>query len=310
MRNLTVEQQSRLYAKVIENTLQAILITDADAMIIYANEAFLKQTGYVIHELLGQTPRILKSGKQDNQFYHDLWAELLETGQWQGELWNQDKSGDLYFEILSISAIKDEQGITTNYVAISSDITSHILEKEKLEEVNEVLQQLSSTDGLTLIANRRYFDESLEREWRRAIRKKSELSLVMVDIDYFKAFNDTYGHLSGDQCIKNVAQVLHSSIHRSGDLAARFGGEEFIILLPDTDILGATKVARIIRATVEALEIPHSGSSINDYVTVSVGVATIKPALENNSRDLVYAADQALYESKQNGRNCVSAVRL
>jgi diguanylate cyclase (GGDEF)-like protein/PAS domain S-box-containing protein len=310
MQNLTVDQQLRLYAKVIENTLQAILITDADAIIIYANEAFLKQSGYEIQEVLGQNPRILKSSKQDSPFYHELWAELLAIGQWQGELWNQDRFGKLYFEILSISAIKDERGVTTNYVAISSDITVHKLEKEKLEEVNVVLQQLSSTDGLTLIANRRYFDESLEREWRRAIRKKTEISLVMVDIDYFKAFNDTYGHLSGDQCIKNVAQVMHSSVHRSGDLVARFGGEEFIVLLPDTDILGATKVARIIRATVEALEIPHGGSSTNRFVTVSVGVATITPTLETNTRDLVYAVDKSLYDSKQNGRNRVSAVQL
>jgi PAS domain S-box-containing protein len=172
MLDLSVEQQMRLYAKVIENTLQAIIITDAAGKIIFANEAFLRQTGYQITDLYGQTPRILKSGKQDNQFYHDLWATLLVSGQWQGELWNRAKHGRLYFELLNISAVKDEEGETAYYVAISSDITIHKLEKEKLEEVNVVLQHLSSIDGLTSIANRRYFDESLEREWRRAIRKK------------------------------------------------------------------------------------------------------------------------------------------
>jgi diguanylate cyclase (GGDEF)-like protein/PAS domain S-box-containing protein len=310
MLDLSMEQQMRLYAKVIENTLQAIIITDATGKIIFANEAFLRQTGYQITELYGQTPRILKSGKQDNQFYHDLWATLLDSGQWQGELWNRDKHGRLYFEILNISAVKDEEGETAYYVAISSDITIHKLEKEKLEEVNVVLQHLSSIDGLTSIANRRYFDDSLEREWRRAIRKKAELSLVMVDIDYFKSFNDTYGHLSGDECIKTVAQVLNSSINRPGDLAARFGGEEFIVLLPDTESEGAMKVARKIRATVEALQIHHQGSSINNYVTVSLGVATISPLLEQASKELVYAADRALYDAKQNGRNCISTVRL
>jgi diguanylate cyclase (GGDEF)-like protein/PAS domain S-box-containing protein len=310
MRDLTVDQQLRLYAKVIENTLQAILITDTDGKIIFANAAFLRQTGYDLSELYGQTPRILKSGKQDNQFYHDLWKTLLEIGQWQGELWNRDKHGRLFYEQLSISAVKDDQGTIAYYVAISTDITTHKLEKEKLEEVNVVLQQLSSIDGLTSIANRRYFDENLEREWRRAIRKKMELSIVMIDIDYFKSFNDTYGHLSGDECIKTVAQVLNSSINRPGDLAARFGGEEFIVLLPDTEHEGAMKVARTIRATVEALQIHHGGSSINEYVTVSLGTATISPNIEQASKELVYAADRALYESKQNGRNRISAVRL
>lgn len=310
MRDLTVEQQMRLYAKVIENTLQAIIITDIEGKIIYANEAFLKQTSYDLSELYGQTPRILKSGKQDNLFYHDLWATLLETGQWQGELWNRDKHGRLFYEQLSISAVKDDEGEIAYYVAVSSDITIHKLEKEKLEEVNVVLQQLSSIDGLTSIANRRYFDESLEREWRRAIRKKTQLSLVMIDIDYFKSFNDTYGHLSGDECIKTVAQILNSSINRPGDLAARFGGEEFIVLLPDTDHGGALKVARTIRATVEALQVPHEGSSINKYVTVSIGAATISPGIEQTSKELIFAADHELYEAKQNGRNCISAVRL
>ncbi|QGQ98539.1 diguanylate cyclase [Paenibacillus psychroresistens] len=309
MLNLTMDQQLRLYAKVIENTLQAILITDIEGKIIYANGAFLKQTGYELTELYGQTPRILKSGKQDNQYYHDLWETLLEIGQWQGELWNRDKNGRLFFEQISISAVKGEQGDVAYYVAISTDITTYKLEREKLEEVNSVLQQLSSIDGLTSIANRRYFDENLEREWRRAIRKKTELSLIMIDIDYFKSFNDTYGHLSGDECIKTVAQVLNSSVNRPGDLAARFGGEEFIVLLPDTELEGAMKVARSIRATVEALQIVHAGSLINDYVTVSLGVATISPGVEQTAKELVYAADQVLYEAKQNGRNRISAVR-
>jgi diguanylate cyclase (GGDEF)-like protein/PAS domain S-box-containing protein len=310
MQNLTVDQQLRLYAKVIENTLQAIIITDLEGKIIYANAAFLRQTGYGLTELYGQTPRILKSGKQDNQFYHDLWATLLESGQWQGELWNRDKQGKLFFEQLSISAVKDDQGIVTYYVAISSDITTHMLEKEKLVEVNVVLQQLSSIDGLTSIANRRYFDENLEREWRRAIRKKTELSLIMIDIDYFKSFNDTYGHLSGDECIKTVAQVLNSSVNRPGDLAARFGGEEFIVLLPDTEPEGAMKVARTIRATVEALQVVHEGSTINNYVTVSLGVATTSPEPEQTPKELVFAADRALYQAKENGRNRISTVRL
>jgi diguanylate cyclase (GGDEF)-like protein/PAS domain S-box-containing protein len=296
--------------KVIENTLQAIIITDALGKIVFANEAFVKQTGYDLEELNGQTPRILKSGKQDNQFYSELWSTLLEVGQWQGELWNRDKYGRLYYEILNISAIRDEQGTLTNYVAISSDITTHKLEKDKLEEVNVVLQQLSSIDGLTSIANRRYFDESLEREWRRAIRKKTVLSLVMIDIDHFKSFNDTYGHLSGDECIKTVAQVLNRSVNRPGDLAARFGGEEFVVLLPDTEPDGALIVARTIHTAIEALQITHGSSSINNYVTVSLGVATISPRLKNDSKELVFAADQALYAAKEKGRNRISAVRL
>jgi diguanylate cyclase (GGDEF)-like protein/PAS domain S-box-containing protein len=310
MRNLSEDKLQPLFAKVIEHTLQAIIITDADNKIIFVNDAFINHTGYVWDELIGQTPRILKSGRQDNQFYAELWGTLIETGQWQGELWNRNKHGRLYYEILNISAVKGEDGITTNYVSISSDITQQKLERQKLEEVNEMLQQLSSIDGLTSIANRRYFDERLEREWRRAIRKQTTLSLIMIDIDYFKAFNDTYGHLSGDECIKHVAQVLNTSINRAGDLAARFGGEEFIVLLPDTEQEGATRVASIIRATVEGLQIKHSGSSINSYVTISLGIASINPTVEGEGKDLIKAADEALYQAKDNGRNRICAVRL
>jgi two-component system cell cycle response regulator len=310
MRNLSEDNLLPLLAKVIENTLQAIIITDEDNKIIFANDAFINHTGYEWSELIGQTPRILKSGRQDNQFYADLWKTLIETGQWQGELWNRDKHGRLYYQILNISAVKGEDGLTTNYVAISSDITQQKLEQQKLEEVNEMLQQLSSIDGLTSIANRRYFDDRLEREWRRAIRKQMTLSLIMIDIDYFKAFNDTYGHLSGDECIKNVAQVLNTSINRAGDLAARFGGEEFIVLLPDTELEGAIRIASIIRSTVEGLQIKHAGSSINSFVTVSLGVASIKPTTEGLAKDLINAADQALYQAKEKGRNRVSVVRL
>ena len=177
----------------------------------------------------------------------------------------------------------------------------------KLEEAYAQLKQLSSLDGLTGIANRRYFDEYFEVEWRRAQREENPFSLIMADIDLFKAYNDNYGHLAGDTCLKQVASCMQSVIKRPGDLVARYGGEEFVVVLPETDLKGATMVAEEMRGAVEALMIPHAHSTVINYITISLGVAMTIPPRDGCREDLIKLADQALYQAKQGGRNRVFA---
>jgi two-component system chemotaxis family response regulator WspR len=175
-----------------------------------------------------------------------------------------------------------------------------------LEVVKNELEALSHRDGLTGIANRRYFDTVLEREWNAAHREKKSLSLILFDIDYFKKYNDTYGHLAGDDCLCQVAIAASQVIKRPRDTLARYGGEEFAIILPDTEASGAEFCAEQIRYAIENLNISHSSSQINSCVTASLGTSTISPHTRiSTSQQLIKEADLALYQAKREGRNCV-----
>lgn len=172
-----------------------------------------------------------------------------------------------------------------------------------LEKANRELQRLASLDGLTRVANRRRFDEYLHQEWQRYTREQLPLSLILSDIDYFKLYNDTYGHQAGDECLRQVAQAMGQAIKRTTDLVARYGGEEFAIILPNTNTKGAMQVAYAVQEAVRMLKIEHRQSSVNEYVTLSLGVACIVPGREYAPDILVAAADKALYEAKEAGRN-------
>jgi len=176
----------------------------------------------------------------------------------------------------------------------------------QLEEQNIELQRLTMLDGLTRIANRRRFDLHLDSELKRAQRLQSPLALVMLDIDNFKKYNDTYGHQGGDECLKAVAACLEQTINRPSDLAARFGGEEFALILPDTPLDGAITIAEKVRQAVEELRIPHRTSQVSPWVTVSGGLAVLLPDETATPQLLISQADAALYESKNNGRNRIS----
>ncbi len=178
--------------------------------------------------------------------------------------------------------------------------------QRQLEESNRELQRLSSLDGLTGIANRRSFDRTLSQEWQRALRGATALALILIDIDWFKAFNDHYGHLQGDDCLKRIAQSLQASTNRPGDLVARYGGEEFAVILPETSLEGAATVAERMRSDVEALRIEHCQSRCSGQVSVSLGVACVVPTKVSSPESLILAADQALYAAKGSGRNRVA----
>lgn len=175
--------------------------------------------------------------------------------------------------------------------------------QQQLEESNKKLKALSTLDGLTGIANRRHFDETLNIEWRRSIREQSSLSLIMIDIDYFKPYNDNYGHPAGDACLQQVATTLDKNILRPADTIARYGGEEFVAILPNTNIEGAIVVAEHLRTAIESLEIPHAQSKSGQYISISLGIAESLdlPDLET----LLQHADECLYKAKESGRNCV-----
>ncbi|MDF2540522.1 MAG: diguanylate cyclase domain protein [Herbinix sp.] len=174
----------------------------------------------------------------------------------------------------------------------------------ELKNVSEKLTIASQTDSLTELYNKRYFNEIYQKEWFHAISKKSVLSMIMIDIDHFKKYNDTYGHLLGDECLKAVAKEIQKTVTVKGSLVARFGGEEFVILLPNTDIPGASLIAQDLVSNIVALSIEHKGSTIYNIITISVGVASASPMDGEFMDVLLKNADHALYEAKNSGRNC------
>ncbi|PZV08259.1 MAG: diguanylate cyclase response regulator [Leptolyngbya sp.] len=174
-----------------------------------------------------------------------------------------------------------------------------------LQLANQELQRLAHLDGLTQVANRRGFDNSLAHEWRRLARDQQPLALILCDVDCFKRFNDTYGHQSGDECLRQVAGAIGMATKRPGDLVARYGGEEFAVILPNTPTEGALKVAKDIQLAIADLKIAHQGSVVSQFVTISIGVAVITPLADISSIHLVTAADRALYRAKAEGRDRV-----
>lgn len=205
----------------------------------------------------------------------------------------------------SATPFRGLDGAVIGMVARFKDITERKYAENTLKEANERLERLSASDGLTGVANRRSFDQTLQREWTRLQRTKDCLSLIMCDVDFFKLFNDTYGHQGGDDCLKSVAATLQETARRGGDCVARYGGEEFAVIMPATDEKSAVHVAENIRRAVEKMGIAHSKSSIASCVTLSLGVATVIPDDQGTPELLIKKADNALYLAKASGRNRV-----
>ncbi|BCS54218.1 diguanylate cyclase [Geobacter sp. SVR] len=206
---------------------------------------------------------------------------------------------------LEIGAI-DYVNKPINQAIVRARIRNHL----ELKRHRDLLENICLADGLTGVANRRRFDQYLDQEWRRALRSGTTISLVMIDIDYFKLFNDGYGHVAGDECLRKVALKLVETLKRPSDMAARYGGEEFACILPETDAAGALLVAEELRHEVEALQIPHESSEVSSRVTISVGVASMTPSPGESYVAIAEQADQALYAAKKEGRNRVSSCRL
>lgn len=220
--------------------------------------------------------------------------------------------------VIFITAMNDEEneakGLEIGAIDYITKPFSHPIVKARvknhleLKKYRDYLERLSMIDGLTGIPNRRRFDEYLEQEWKRGSRLCSQMSLIIMDIDLFKAFNDHYGHIEGDRCLQLVAQALSESLQRPADIVARYGGEEFVSVLPETDSEGALFLANRFMESVRRLEIKHAYSSVSEYVTISCGVLTVIPCREKSVEAQIKRVDELLYEAKQAGRNQIKWV--
>jgi len=273
---------------------EGIIVTDANMLILKVNKAFSEITGYSAEEAIGQTPALLQSLKQDQDFYKMMWQEVNETGGWEGEIWNRRKNGKAYPEWLKITVVKDSEGAVTHYVASFTDIT---LRKQSEERI----QQLAYYDPLTNLPNRRHFQDRIEQSIARANRKLSQFSVLMLDLDRFKAVNDTLGHLAGDELLQQVAQRVLAEM-RETDVIARLGGDEFAILLENFEHV--EDVGRIAEKLIQTLSMPFVLKQSNDVrIGASIGIC-IYPEHGKSVESLIDYADMALYLAKDNGRGC------
>ncbi|MFQ3789927.1 diguanylate cyclase [Halomonas sp. A29] len=282
------EEELRLLASVFQ-TGQATLITDPDMRIERVNQAFTDITGYLPEEVIGHTPRLFKSGRHDKAFYSRLWQDVVETGHWQGEIWNRNKYGEIYPLWQSITAVYDESGNIRHFIAVFHNIA----ERKRLEEE---LEQQATRDHLTGAHNRRAFDAAMRKAIRQAERSDNAFSLLLFDIDLFKSVNDQYGHDTGDIILKRLAALVGKTL-RSTDLLARWGGEEFAVLLQDTTAQGASTFAERLRQQVAETRL-HGLA-----VTISLGIAEYRRG--ESPEEMLARADGALYRAKRAGRNRV-----
>ncbi|MFJ3054678.1 GGDEF domain-containing protein [Herbaspirillum sp. NPDC087042] len=205
-----------------------------------------------------------------------------------------------------VHVVRNDDGSPNSLIGFMFDITERKKTEARLIELQKELEALSYRDGLTNVANRRMFDSALEVEWANAVRTQSSLSLIMLDIDFFKQYNDHYGHIAGDACLKQVAAVLSEAASRPKDFFARYGGEEFVLILPECDDKTALQVAQRCRKLVVDAALPHEKSQVADTITISLGVHTITPSPMDQRMSFLEQADRRLYKAKQLGRNCIA----
>ena len=244
----------------------------------------------------------LRTESNKTGFTEAVYKVSLKGG---GSTWLKDQAVVEFYPGDNTSLSLGSLMVVTKEMALEEQLTKT---ETALQAANCELEHLANLDGLTQIANRRSFDRAMDREWKRLRRETGVLSLIICDVDDFKAFNDTYGHQAGDNCLRRIARTLNSGIKRPADLAARYGGEEFAVILPNTSAEGAFYQAESFRSAIEALSIPHTGSSTGDIVTVSFGAATFVPGDDAAPEDLIEKADAALYTAKESGRNRVVAL--
>ncbi|MET0090409.1 MAG: EAL domain-containing protein [Candidatus Thiodiazotropha sp.] len=291
-REFEVKQRQQRSEVALSTLAEGVMVTRPDGCIETVNPAFCEITGYSEAEVLGKKPSILKSGQHDQSFYNRMWKQLIIEGQWQGEIWNRRKNGQIYPEYLRIASVTDEQGNVTDYVASFSDIT----EKRHHEQQ---LHKLAYTDPLTQLHNRAAFLEMFEHALAHAERRGSRCALLYLDLDRFKKINDTLGHLFGDQLLVEIAKRLNQAV-RVDDEVARLGGDEFIVLLED--IRQDNAPARVARKIVSLLGQPICLEPHVLHVTTSVGIA-VYPEDGQDSNTLLKNADAAMYMAKREGRN-------
>lgn len=317
-RNITKQKQAETelrnsehkFRDLFENSPDPGWIIDKDNLFNLCNAAAARALGYSSIEELASvhpselSPEFQPDRRKSFEKANEMMAIAHNKGIHRFEWSHRRKNGECFPVEVTLSRLGGSSDELRLY-CIWRDVSESKKQAEALHELNEKLESLSLHDGLTCIANRRMFDTRINQEWGRCIREQQPLSLIMIDIDYFKQYNDYYGHQPGDECLKEVAQKLAELAKRTIDLCARYGGEEFVLLLPNTSLVEATHLAEKCRENIFQLNIPHETSSICDVVTISVGVSSITPIKGTISSSLIEDADKALYFAKENGRNMV-----
>lgn len=292
-RALRLSQRNlHLAEKVIESSLEGIIITNAEGIIESVNPAFTRLTGYSAEDVIGQTPAMLSSGRHDDTFYAEMWEMIQGEGHWQGEVWNRRKNGEVYPELLTITAIQDEDGVLTHYAALFRDIS-------EIKDNETRIRNLAYYDPLTNLPNRRLFHDRLSVAIAHAHRSQTRLAVIFVDLDRFKRINDSLGHGVGDQLLQEVTTRLLSSV-REDDTVARMGGDEFIILL--TEVVDVDHVVNVARRIIESMTQPMQLNGRELVVTCSLGIS-IYPDDNTDIDNLIQNADTAMYRAKDAGRN-------
>jgi diguanylate cyclase (GGDEF)-like protein/PAS domain S-box-containing protein len=302
LRDVTTERATAESLRVAATTFESqegMMITDGRGTIMRVNRAFSDLTGYEAEEVVGRSPAVLKSGRQGDDFYRGMWETLTQSGYWQGEVWNRRKSGEVFPEWLTISAVKDDAGRTTHYVGAFSDITER-------KEAEERIRNLAFYDPLTSLPNRRLLLDRLHQALAAGQRAGNYGAILYLDLDHFKVLNDTRGHDAGDELLVLMAERLQAAV-REQDTVARLGGDEFVVMLEDLDQVQtaaagyAGAVAEKIR---EALQKPFPLTGGDHTLTPSIGVSLFR-GHETDVQTLLKQADMALYEAKEQGRNTV-----
>ncbi|MCU7921940.1 MAG: EAL domain-containing protein [Candidatus Thiodiazotropha sp. (ex Dulcina madagascariensis)] len=287
------EEKLHLAANVFTHAREGITITDAEGTIIEVNEAFTQVTGYSREEVLGRNPRILKSDRHDAVFYAALWRNLIEKGHWNGEIWNRRKNGEVYAELLTISAVRDSQGETQHYVALFSDISTQKAQQQQLEHI-------AHYDALTGLPNRVLLADRLNQAMHLTQRRGHRLAVAYLDLDGFKAINDSYGHEVGDQLLITIATRMGLSL-RESDTVARLGGDEFVAVLVDVadDQDRMPLLHRLLASSAQPIQI----GSLELQISASLGVTFYPQADAVDADQLLRQADQAMYQAKLAGKN-------
>ncbi len=294
--SLQTQERIQMAANVFTHAREGIVITDTRGVIVDVNEAFCRITGYDREEVLGNNPRILNSGRQDTEFYADMWRAIFQTGYWSGEIWNRRKNGEVYAEILTISAVRDAAQQVKNYVALFTDITP-------MKEHQQQLEHIAHFDMLTGLPNRLLFATRLDEAMRVCELRKRSLSVIYLDLDGFKAVNDKYGHDIGDVLLVKLAQRMRLAL-REGDSLARFGGDEFVAVLVDLEHAQdcVPILERLLLAAAEPVQVSLHSETITLRMSASIG-ATTYPKDGVDADLLMRHADQAMYIAKQGGKN-------
>jgi diguanylate cyclase (GGDEF)-like protein/PAS domain S-box-containing protein len=290
------EASLRIAAAAFESQ-QGMLITDANNIILRINRSFSEMSGYSVEEVVGQTPHMFASGRQDEQFYAAMWHSINSSGSWQGEIWDRRKSGEVYPKWLTITAVKDNAGVVTNYVATHADIT-----ERKNAEMQ--IRQLAFYDPLTLLPNRRLLADRLQQALIASTRSQREGALLFIDLDNFKTLNDTLGHDKGDLLLQEVARRVSDCL-RECDTVARLGGDEFVVMLEDlsdNSLEAASQAEGVGEKILTAISQPYDLAGQDYRCSSSIGV-TLFGAPHHSSDELMKRADLAMYQSKAAGRN-------